>query len=141
MTNPYLKPVGPVWARAAGFALLVVGTVLTAYLARSLIRLLVDDEVRRQATSSSVIFILILLALCGFCWQAGFRLAFNRLDRTGTPFSRPGWLAIGTGLVVMAALMTYAIASTRPPTWIDFQVIVSLATLGVWCFVLACRRR
>jgi hypothetical protein len=141
VTNPYLRPVGPLWARAAGFVLLLAGTGLAAYLARLLMILVTDERARRLATSSSAISALILLALCGFCWQAGFRLASSRQDRIGPLFSRPGWIAIGAGMVMMAMLMTYAILSRRSPTWVDFQVIISLATLGVWCFVLAWRGR
>jgi hypothetical protein len=92
-------------------------------------------------TSSSVIFGLILLALCGICWQAGYRLAFRRPDRSGTLFSRPAWFAIGTGLVVMIALMAATIIKVRRLTLIDFQVILFLGGIGVWCLVLAVRPR
>jgi hypothetical protein len=90
--------------------------------------------------SSTLIFSLLLLALCGICWQAGFRLAFNRPDRSGTLFSRPAWFAIGSGLVVVAAMMAFAIFSVRQPTGIDYWVIVTLGALGVWCIILAFRR-
>jgi hypothetical protein len=141
VTNPYLRQVEPLWARAAGWVLLLAATGLTAYLARWLMILATHEQARRLATSSSAIFALILLALCGFCWQAGFRLALSRPDRAGPLFSRPGWIAIGAGMVIMAVLMAYAVLSIRPPTWTDFQVIACLATLGAWCFVLARRGR
>jgi hypothetical protein len=141
VTSPYLGPVATVWARVAGFALLVAAAGLTAVLGHSLFNLAVDEPSRRALTSSSLVFALILTALCGICWQAGFRLAFNRPDRSGTLFSRPAWFAIGCGLGVVAALMAYAIISVRRPTGIDYWVILTLGALGIWCIILACRRR
>lgn len=140
MTSPYLQPVGTVWGRIAGIVLLVSGAGLTAVLGSALVNFAVDAETRRSVTSSTLIFALILLALCGICWQAGFRLAFNRPDRSGTLFSRPAWFAIGSGLIVVAALMTVAIFSVRRPTGLDYWVIVTLGALGTWCIILAFRR-
>jgi hypothetical protein len=140
VTSPYLQPVGTVWGRIAGIVLLASGAGLTAVLGYALFNLAVDDEARRSVTSSTLIFALILLTLCGICWQAGFRLAFNRPDRSGTLFSRPAWFAIGSGLVVVSGLMAFAIFSVRRPTGIDYWVIVTLGALGVWCIILACRR-
>lgn len=96
-----------------------------------------DEQSRRAVTTSTVIFGLILLALCGICWQAGYRLVFDRPDRSGTLFSRPAWLAIGTGLVVITVLMATAIFSARRPTLFDVQVLLFLGGIGVWCVVLA----
>lgn len=141
MTSPYLQPVATVWSRIAGIALLVAGAGLTGVLGYRLFDFLVDEESRRSLTSSSVIFALILLALCGICWQAGFRLAFNRPDRSGSLFSRPTWFVIGGGLIVVAALMAFAIFSVRRPTITDYWVVVTLGALGVWCIVLASRPR
>jgi hypothetical protein len=140
VTSPYLQPVGTVWGRIAGSVLIACGAGLTAVLGYALFNLAVDEESRRAVTSSTLIFALILLALCGICWQAGFRLAFNRPDRSGTLFSRAAWFAIGSGLVVVAALMAFAIFSVRRPTGIDYWVIVTLGALGVWCIILAFRR-
>lgn len=137
MTNQYLQPVASVWARVAGLVMLLSATGLTALLLRGLVALALHEEARRQLTSSSLIFALILLALAGFCWQAGFRLTFNRRDRNGTLFSSTGWIAIGSGLLAMAGLMTFAIFSVRRPNGNDVQMIVSLAAFGTWCFVLA----
>jgi hypothetical protein len=94
----------------------------------------------RRFTSSSLIFAFILLVLCGICWQAGYRLAFNRPDRSGTLFSRPAWLAIGVGLIVVTTLMAWVIFTTRGPTLLDLQVMLFLGGIGVWCVVLALRR-
>jgi hypothetical protein len=139
--SPYLEPVATVWGRIAGILLLACGAGLTAALGYALFGFAVDEESRRSVTSSTLIFALLLLALCGICWQAGFRLAFNRPDRSGTLFSRPAWFAIGSGLIVVAALMAFAIFSVRRPTGIDYWVIVTLGALGVWCIILAFRRR
>jgi uncharacterized membrane protein YidH (DUF202 family) len=141
VTNPYLEPVATAWTRIAGIALLVAGAGLTAVLGYALLDFAAHEESRRALTSSSVIFALILLALCGICWQAGFRLAFNRPDRSGTLFSRPAWFAIGIGMLVLTALMAAVIVSTRTPNGNDYQVIVFLGALGVWCIVLALRGR
>jgi hypothetical protein len=140
VTSPYLQPVGTVWGRIAGIVLLASGAGLTAVLGYALFNLAVDEAIRRSVTSSTLIYALILLALCGICWQAGFRLAFNRPNPTGTLFSRPAWFAIGSGLIVVAGLMAFAIFSVRRPTGIDYWVIVTLGALGVWCIILAFRR-
>jgi len=140
VTNPYLTPVAAVWRRVAGIALLVAGVGLTVVLSLQLLDLVVDERSRRAFTISTVIFGLILLTLCGICWQAGYRLVFNRPDRSGTLFSRPAWLAIGIGLVVICLLMASAIYAARRPTLFDVQVLLFLGGIGVWCVVLALRR-
>ena len=141
MTSPYLEPVAPVWKRAAGIALLVAATGLTAVLGHGVYSFAVYTADRRTLTSSTVAFGLILLALCGICWQAGMRLARERHDRHPSLFSRPAWFAIGTALVVMAVLMAAVIFSGRRPTFLDYQVILSLGAFGAWCIVLAFRPR
>jgi hypothetical protein len=141
LTNPYLQNVPVAWARVSGSALLVAGAVLTAVLVHEVADLVVHAESRRAFSSSSLIFGLIQLALCGMCWQAGYRLALGRPDRSGTLFSRPAWFVIGTGFTVVTALMTYAIFAVRRPTLFDVQVLLSLGGIGVWCVVLAFRRR
>jgi len=141
VTSPYLQPVATVWGRIAGIVLLACGAGLTAVLGHALFDVAVDEASRRSVTSSTLVFALILLALCGICWQAGIRLAFNRPDRSGTLFSRPAWFAIGSGLIVVAALMAFAIFSVRRPTGLDYWVVVTLGALGTWCIILACRRR
>jgi hypothetical protein len=140
MSSPYLQPVASTWARVAGIALLAAGLACTGFLARELWLLATDGVARRQFTSSNLIFGLILLALCGFCWQAGYRLAMSRPGPNGSLFSRPGWAAIGAGLLGMAGLMSFAIVTTRSMQWNDLYVVAGLASFGVWCFVLALRR-
>jgi hypothetical protein len=140
VTNPYLEPVARTWVRVAGIALLVAGAGLTVVLGWQLLDLVQHENMRREFTSSSLIFGLILLALCGICWQAGYRLVFGRPDRSGTLFSRPAWFAIGTGLVVITALMAVVIVEAGGPNVLDVQVILFLGGIGVWCLVLALRR-
>lgn len=141
MTNPYLEPVTPRWARVAGIALLLAAVGLTV----TLVYLAFDRSSgiggHGAFTSSTMVFGLILLALCGMCWQAGYRLAFRRPDRSGMLFSRPAWVAIGAALVVIAVLMSVAILEVRRPTLLDVQVLLSLGGIGVWCLILALRRR
>jgi len=141
VTNPYLDPVARVWTRIAGITLLVAATGLTAVLGHGIYNFAVHAAARRTLTSSTVVFTLILLALCGICWQAGLRLAFNRGSGQPTLFSRPAWFAIGIALTVIAALMAAVIFSARRPTLLDYQVVLSLGAFGVWCLVLAFRSR
>jgi hypothetical protein len=141
VTNPYLQPVAPLWTRIAGIVLLVAATGLTVVLALAVLDVAVDAGNRRALTSSAVVSGLILLALCGICWQAGFRLALRRHARHTSLFSRPAWFAIGTALLVMAALMAAVIVSARQLTILDYQVILTLGGFGVWCIVLAFRPR
>jgi hypothetical protein len=141
VTNPYLEPVSSLWTRIAGIALLVAAAGLTAVLARGVFDFVAHAGDRRSFTSSTVVFALILLALCGICWQAGMRLAFNRSGGPPTLFSRPAWFAIGTALTVTAALMAAVIFSARRPTLLDYQVVLSLGAFGAWCIVLAFRPR
>jgi hypothetical protein len=140
MTSPFLEPVRSAWSRIAGVALLAAAAGLTATLAYELFDLATDAASRRTFNSSSMIFGFVLVALCGICWQAGFRLAFQRPDRTGTLFSRPAWFAIGTGLLVITILMAAQIIQARTPTLLDVQVVLFLGGIGVWSLVLALRR-
>lgn len=138
--SPFLEPVRSVWSRVAGVVLLIAGAGLTAVLVYESFDLATDAASRRTFNSSSMLFGLVLVALCGICWQAGYRLAFQRPDPTGTLFSRPAWFAIGTGLLVIAILMAAQIVPARTPTLLDIQVVLSLGGIGVWCLVLALRR-
>lgn len=141
MTNPYFAPVGAGWARAAGILLLAAAAGLTVFLGRQILQLLVGESARHAFNSSSLVFGLILLALCLMCWQAGYRLAFRRPGPSRSLFSRPAWFAIGTGLAVISVLMASVIVSVRRPTLLDLQVVLSLGGFGIWCLVLALRRR
>jgi hypothetical protein len=138
--DSYFDPVASAWSRGAGIVLLVAAAGLTAVLSYALFGFVVDDG-RRNFNSSSLVFGFMLLALCGICWQAGYRLPFNRPGRNGSLFSPPAWFAIGTALIVFGSLMAYAIVSARRPTGLDYWVVVTLGALGVWCLVLAFRSR
>ena len=122
-------------------ALLVAASGLTVVLGLGIADFAAHAASRRAVTSSTVVLALILLALCGICWQAGYRLAFNRRGDSTTLFSQPTWFAIGTALVVISALMAAVIFTARTPTLFDSQVILSLGAFGVWCIVLAFRRK
>jgi hypothetical protein len=137
MTNPYLEPVSPAWVRAAGVVLLAAAFALTATISWGIWVYVWPGAPGRPFNSSTLIFGLILLALCGVCWQAGYRLAFGRPDRTGTLFSRPAWFAIGTGLVAITALMSVVIARGRGLNLLDVQFMLFFGGIGVWCLVLA----
>jgi hypothetical protein len=140
MTNPYLEPVSTKWARAAGAVLLGAASALTAAIAWGIWGYLGPGAPGRPFNSSTLISGLILVALCGMCWQAGYRLAFGRPDRTGTLFSQPAWFAIGTGLVVITGLMAVVIARGRGLNLLDVQFMLFFGGIGVWCLVLAFRR-
>jgi hypothetical protein len=140
MTNPYLEPVSPAWVRAAGVILLAAALALTAAILWEVWGYLGPAAPGRAFNSSTLIFGLILIALCGMCWQAGYRLAFGRPDRTGTLFSRPAWFAIGTGLLVITLLMAVVIARGRGLNLLDVQFMLFFGGIGVWCLVLAFKR-
>jgi hypothetical protein len=123
----------------AGIALLFSGAVLTALLGYRAFQFATQPALRHGITSSWVVYGLILLALCGICWQGGYRLTFNRPDRSGTLFSRPAWFAIGVGLIVVTAVMAAVIVGVRRPTLLDVQVMLFLGGIGVWCVWLALR--
>lgn len=139
MTSPYLAPVGGRWRRVAGVVLLFAGAVLTALLGYRALQFVTQPALRHGFTSSSLVFALILFALCGICWQGGYRLTFNRPDRSGSLFSRPAWFAIGLALVVITVIMAAVIVAARRPTIVDVQVVLSLGAIGVWCVLLALR--
>lgn len=140
MTNPYLEPVPSKWARAAGVVLLAAAIALTAFIAWGIWRYVGSGDPGRPFNSSTLIFGLIQVALCGMCWQAGYRLALGRPDRTGTIFSRPAWFVIGTGLLVITALMVVVIARGRGLNLLDVQFMLFFGGIGVWCVVLAFKR-
>jgi hypothetical protein len=140
MTNPYLEPVPSKWARAAGVVLLAAALALTAAIGWGIWGYVGPGAPVRPFNSSTLIFALIQVALCGMCWQAGYRLAFGRPDRTGTIFSRPAWFAIGVGLLVITALMVLVIARGRGLNLLDAQFLLFFGGIGAWCMVLAFKR-
>ncbi len=141
LTSPYLAPIGSTWRRLAGAVLLVAAIGLTAALGYACFGLVTNPVDARGFNSSTLIFGLILFVLCLMCWQAGVRLALARPGRHRSLFSRPAWLAIGAGFIVITLLMAGAVLSVRRPTLLDLQVILSLGGFGLWCLVLAFRRQ
>jgi hypothetical protein len=139
MTNPYLDPVPSAWARAAGVVLLVAAVALSVILGLGVVAIARGGS-GLPVTSSTLIFGLVLLALCGICWQAGYRLLLRRPDRTGTIFSRPAWFVIGSGIVVITTLMAFLIAHGRGLNLLDVQFVLFFGGIGIWCLVLALRR-
>ena len=139
VSNPYLQPVAPRWARVAGVVLLLAGAALTTVLGYLTYDALAHANGRRGFNSSTLIFALVLIGLCAMCWQAGYRLARGTVARYGSLFSRPAWFAIGLALVVLTALMAGTIVTTRTVTLLDVQVILFLGGIGIWCLVLALR--
>jgi len=139
MTNPYLERVSPAWTRAAGVALLLVGAPLTVFLVLALFVLGRDIANANELPTGILVILCALVAVCGFCWQAGIRLALNRPNRHGTLFSPSGWAAVGLGLAGVMALAAVAVYSQREPTLNDYQVLLFGFGLSVWCFVLAYR--
>jgi hypothetical protein len=125
------------WRRGAGIVVLVFAAGLTALLVYEAFLFVSEPGTRGRLVSSTVIFALMQLALCGICWQAGFRLAFDPPDRHASLFSGPAWLAMGVLLIVLAALMGITVVSARRPTAIDVQLILSFGGFGVWCVLLA----
>ena len=140
MTNPYLQPVPPAWARVAGAVLLAAAIGLTAVIARGIWEYAGPGPTGRPFNSSTLISGLVLVALCGMCWQAGYRLVFGHPGRIGTLFSRPAWFVIGTGLLAVTALMAVVIARGRGLNLLDVQFILFFGGIGAWCVVLALRR-
>lgn len=118
---------------------MLAAIALTVVLVIATIDFATNPASRRTLTSSTVASGLVLLALCGICWQAGFRLARGRDERYPTLFSRPAWFAIGAALLAIATLMAVLICAARRPTILDYQVFLSLGAFGAWCLVLACR--
>jgi hypothetical protein len=61
-------------------------------------------------------------------------------DEAATLFSRPAWMVIGLGMIGIAAVMGTLIWHARTPTVLDWQVVLTIGGMGVWCVVLGVRR-
>jgi hypothetical protein len=133
----YRQPIPAAWRRGFGIAVLLVAVGLTALLIYEAWLFVSEPGTHGRLVSSTVIFALMQLALCGVCWQAGFRLAFDLPGRDGSLFSAPAWFALGVLLIVLAALTAITVASARRPTAVDVQLILSSGGFGVWCILLA----
>jgi hypothetical protein len=139
--NPYLNRVSSKTARVAGVLLLAAAGGLTAVLLWLAWPYAFDPAVRRGFNSSTMLSGLLLLALCLMSWQAGFRLVARRPDgAAATLFSRPAWIVIGLGMIGIAAVMGAVIWNARAPTLLDWQVVLTIGGMGVWCVILGFRR-
>ncbi len=139
--NPYLQPVSRMWSRAAGVLLLAGMVALTVVIGQATVPRFLGDGPHAPFTSSSLIFILMLLVAWGFCWQAGWRLVLGQGGEPGSLFSWPVWLAIGVVLLTLTALAAGLWLADGPPGGREMYVLLSMASLGGWCLWLAWQRR
>lgn len=138
--NRLLRPVPMWWSRLAGAVLLVAAAGLTAVIAW-LVVLSVRNPVAVPFTSSTLIFLLILLVAWAFCAQAGWRLLRGPVGGPGSLVSWVVWLALGVLLLTLAALMTVSVFAEGPPTGHQLYVLLVIGTLGAWCLRFAWRGR
>jgi hypothetical protein len=138
----YLSPVPAAWSRAAGVILLLAAGGLALFLSLDLARRWTDGEPVAPATSSELIFQLMLVVVWGFCAQAGWRLVFSRTRRPGSLFSWVVWLALGAVLFTLTAIIaTMRLAAAGAWTQWDLQVILFGGGIGGWCLWLAWKAR
>jgi hypothetical protein len=138
----YLAPVSLAWSRAAGVALLLAAGGLALFLGYGLFRRWSNGEPVAPATSSELIFLLMLVVVWGFCAQAGWRLVFSRSRRPGSLFSWVVWLALGAVLFTLTAIIaTMRLAAAGAWTQWDLQVILFGGGIGGWCLWLAWKAR
>jgi hypothetical protein len=137
--NPYLLPVSTGWARAVGIVLLIAAAVLAVLLGYVLIAPILHTEAREPITSSTLIFLLMLVAALGFSAQAGWRLAVSRAHRPGSLFSWPTWLALAALVFTLTAIVATLRMTAGALTERDLQVILFGGGLGGWCLWLAWR--
>jgi hypothetical protein len=138
----YLAPVPAAWSRAAGVVLLLAAGGLALYLGYDLVRQWTNGEPVTPATSSELIFLLMLVVVWGFCAQAGWRLVFSRTRRPGALFSWVVWLALGAVLFTLTAIIaTMRLAAAGAWTQWDLQVILFGGGIGGWCLWLAWKAR
>ncbi len=138
----YLQPVPITWSRAAGGILLIASIVLAIFLVYGLVQRWSDDGAIVPASSSELIFQLMLVVIWGFCAQAGWRLVFSRSRRPGALFSWVVWLALGAVLLTLTAMIAVLrLAAAGAWTQRDLQVILFGGGIGGWCLWLAWKAR
>ena len=138
----YLAPVPVAWSRAVGVLLLLAAVGLAAFVGFGLVRRWSSGESIAPATSSELIFQLMLVVVWGFCAQAGWRLVFSRSRRPGSLFSWVVWLALGAVLLTLTAIIaTMRLAAAGAWTQRDLQVILFGGGIGGWCLWLAWKAR
>jgi hypothetical protein len=134
----YLTPVPVSWSRAVGVVLLIAAVGLAAFLGLDLFRRWSSGQSIAPATSSEMIFQLMLLVVWGFCAQAGWRLVFSRSRRPGALFSWVVWLALGVVLLTLTAIIAMLrLAAAGAWSQGDLQVILFGGGIGGWCLWLA----
>lgn len=138
----YLQPVSLGWSRAVGGVLLTAAVGLAVFLGYGLFQRWSNAESMAPASSSALIFALLLVVVWGFCAQAGWRLVFSRARRPGALFSWIVWLALGAvlfTLTLIIALLRLQAASAWDER--DIQVILFGGGIGAWCLWLAWKAR
>lgn len=138
----YLQPVSMGWSRAVGVVLLVAAVGLAAMFGYGLFQRLSTGGTLLPATSSQLIFQLMLVVVWGFCAQAGWRMVFSRSREPGALFSWVVWLALGATLFTFTAIIG-ALRLQAAGAWTqrDLQVILFGAGIGGWCLWLAWKAR
>jgi hypothetical protein len=136
--DSYLTPLPAAWSRAAGAVLLIAAAGLAAFFGYNLLGRWSSGESIAPASSSELIFQLMLVVVWGFCAQAGWRLAFSRSRRPGSLFSWVVWLALGAVLFTLTAIIALLrLAAAGAWTQWDLQVILFGGGIGGWCLWLA----
>jgi hypothetical protein len=140
--NLYVEPVPLAWSRAVGGVLLIAAFGLAVFLGFDVIGRLSTGEPVAPATSSELIFQLMLVVMWGFCAQAGWRLVFSRSRRPGALFSWVVWFALGVVLFTFTAIIAMLrVAAAGAWTQRDLQVILFGGGIGGWCLWLAWKAR
>ena len=138
----YLEPVPLAWSRAAGVVLLIAAVGLAVFVGLGLIHRWSSGEGIAPATSSELIFQLMLVVVWGFCAQAGWRLVFSRARRPGSLFSWVVWLALGAVLLTLTGIIALLrLAAAGAWNERDLQVILFGGGIGGWCLWLAWKAR
>lgn len=139
--NLHLRPVSRPWSRAVGLLLLAGMVGLTLVIVYATLPGILAPGSSEPFTSSSLIFLLMLIVAWGICWQAGWRLLLDRSGEPGALFSWLVWLAMGVVLLTLTGLAAGLWLADGPPSGRELYVLVSMGCLGGWCLWLAWQRR
>jgi hypothetical protein len=138
----YMQPVSMGWSRAVGVVLLIAAVVLAALFGYGLIQRLSGGGNLMPATSSQLIFELMLVVIWAFCAQAGWRIVFSGSRRPGALFSWVVWLTLGAALFMFTAIIAVLrLQAAGAWTQRDLQVILFGGGIGGWCLWLAWKAR
>jgi hypothetical protein len=140
--NLYMEPVPLAWSRVVGVVLLIMAAGLVVFVGYGLIQRLSNGESIAPATSSELIFQLMLVVVWGFCAQAGWRLVFSHERRAGALFSWVVWFVLGVALFTLTAIIAMLrLAAAGAWSQRDLQVILFGGGIGGWCLWLAWKSR